>query len=140
MTEAFEPGSTEKVLTMAALADSGLVTPDTKVDIPARIASGGGYVTDSFEHGQIKLTARGVMAQSSNIGTIKLTRQMDREKLHEYLTSFGLGSVPGVGLPAESAGSVPAADMADYTRDQISFGAGTLGSRPSRWGPRCQPL
>ena len=124
VTEAFEPGSTEKVLTMAALADSGLVTPDTKVDIPARIASGGGYVTDSFEHGQIKLTARGVMAQSSNIGTIKLTRQMDREKLHEYLTSFGLGSVPGVGLPAESAGSVPAADMADYTRDQISFGQG----------------
>ena len=124
VTEAFEPGSTEKVLTMAALADSGLVTPDTKVDIPARIASGGGYVTDSFEHGQIKLTARGVMAQSSNIGTNKLTRQMDREKLHEYLTSFGLGSVPGVGLPAESAGSVPAADMADYTRDQISFGQG----------------
>ena len=124
VTEAYEPGSTEKVLTMAALADSGLVTPDTKVDIPASIASGSGTVTDSFEHGRIKLTARGVMAQSSNIGTIKLTRQMDKAKLHEYLQSFGLGAAPGSGLPAESAGSLPAADMADYTRDQISFGQG----------------
>ena len=124
VTEAYEPGSTEKVLTMAALTDSGLVTPDTKVDVPASIASGSGTVTDSFEHGRLKLTARGVVAQSSNIGTIKLARQMDKAKLHEYLTSFGLGSAPGSGLPAETAGSLPGADMADYTRDQISFGQG----------------
>ena len=124
VTEAYEPGSTEKVLTMAALTDSGLVTPDTKVDVPASIASGSGTVTDSFEHGRIKLTARGVVAQSSNIGTIKLARQLDKGKLHEYLTSFGLGSAPGSGLPAETAGSLPGADMADYTRDQISFGQG----------------
>ena len=124
VTEAYEPGSTEKVLTMAALTDSGLVTPDTKVDVPASIASGSGTVTDSFEHGRIKLTARGVVAQSSNIGTIKLARQLDKGKLHEYLTSFGLGSAPGSGLPAETSGSLPGADMADYTRDQISFGQG----------------
>ena len=49
VTEAYEPGSTEKVLTMAALADSGLVTPDTKVDVPASITSGSGTVKDSFE-------------------------------------------------------------------------------------------
>ena len=74
VTEAYEPGSTQKVLTMAALADSGLVTPDTKVDVPASITSGGGTVKDSFEHGRIKLTARGVVVQSLNIGTIKLAR------------------------------------------------------------------
>ena len=124
VTEAYEPGSTEKVLTMAALADSGLVTPDTKVDVPASITSGSGTVKDSFEHGRLKLTARGVMAQSSNIGTIKLARQMDKAKLREYLASFGLGSAPGSGLPAETSGSLPEADMADYTRDQISFGQG----------------
>ena len=124
VTEAYEPGSTEKVLTMAALTDSGVVTPDTKVDVPASITSGSGTVTDSFEHGRLKLTVRGVVAQSSNIGTIKLARQLDKAKLHEYLTSFGLGSAPGSGLPAETAGSLPEADMADYTRDQISFGQG----------------
>lgn len=124
VTEVYEPGSVQKVLTMAALADSGLVTPDTKVVVPPRIASGGGYVRDSFDHGEIKLTARGIVAQSSNIGTIQLSRQLPKGELSSYLSSFGLGAKPGSGLPGESTGSLPGADMADYTRDQISFGQG----------------
>lgn len=124
VTQAYEPGSVQKVLTMAALADQGLVSPDTRVVVPSRIASGDGYVRDSFEHGTLHLTARGVVAQSSNIGTIMLARQMDKAKLSDYLSSFGLGSKPGSGLPGESAGRLPGADMADYTRDQISFGQG----------------
>jgi len=109
---------------MAALADQGLVTPTTKVVVPARIASGDGYVRDSFEHGTINLTATGIIAQSSNIGTIQLSRQMDKVTLAGYLKKFGLGTRSGIGLPVETSGSVPADDMADYTRDQISFGQG----------------
>ncbi|WP_408647028.1 peptidoglycan D,D-transpeptidase FtsI family protein [Tessaracoccus coleopterorum] len=124
VTEAYEPGSVQKVLTMGALADQGLVTPDTKVVVPPRIASGDGSVGDSFDHGTINLTARGIIANSSNIGTIMLTREMDKADLSGYLTNFGLGSKSGLGLPGESAGSVPKPDMADYTRDQISFGQG----------------
>lgn len=124
VTQAYEPGSTQKVLTMAALADQGLVNPETKVQVPPQISSGGGYVRDSYDHGTINLTARGVMANSSNIGTIQLARQMDKALLSEYLTDFGLGDRSGVGLPGESTGSVPAGDMADYTRDQIAFGQG----------------
>ncbi len=123
-SSAYEPGSTQKVLTMAALADSGLVTPDTKLTVPSRIASGSGYVSDSFDHGTLKLTARGVVAQSSNIGTIQLSRQLPKEKYREYLTNFGLGAKPESGLSAETTGALPAADMADYTRDQMSFGQG----------------
>ncbi|NLE96971.1 MAG: penicillin-binding protein 2 [Propionibacterium sp.] len=124
VTEAFEPGSTQKVLTFAALADAGLVTPDTKVQVPSRIASGGGFVRDAYEHGTINLTARGIMANSSNIGTIQLTRQMDKSDLSEYLASFGLGSRSGIELPGETSGRLPGVDMPDYTRDQISFGQG----------------
>lgn len=124
VTQAYEPGSTEKVLTMAALADQGLVTPDTKVQVPGRIASGGGYVRDSFEHGTLNLTARGIVAQSSNIGTIQLARQMEKAQLQEYLSSFGLGARTGIGLPGETPGRLPGEDMPDYTRDQISFGQG----------------
>ncbi len=124
VTQAYEPGSVEKVLTMAALADQGLVTPTTKVVVPARIASGDGYVRDSFEHGTINLTAAGIIAQSSNIGTIQLSRQMDKVTLAGYLKKFGLGTRSGIGLPGETSGSLPADDMADYTRDQISFGQG----------------
>ncbi|MFT3887272.1 MAG: penicillin-binding protein 2 [Arachnia sp.] len=124
VSQAYEPGSVEKVLTMAALADQGLVTPDTPVKVPASIASGGRMVRDSFSHGELHLTARGVVAQSSNIGTIMLARQLDKAKLRGYLEKFGLGTKSGVGLPGETAGRLPAADMPDYTRDQISFGQG----------------
>ncbi|MGV8844929.1 peptidoglycan D,D-transpeptidase FtsI family protein [Tessaracoccus sp.] len=124
VADAYEPGSVQKVLTMAALADAGLVSPDTKVTIPSQIASGGGFVRDAFSHGTIQLTARGVIAQSSNIGTIQLTRKMPKAELSGYLSEFGLGSKPQSGLPGETSGTLPGPDMADYTRDQISFGQG----------------
>lgn len=128
VTDAYEPGSVQKVLTMAALADAGMVTPDTEVIVPPQIASGGRNVRDAFSHGTIKLTARGVIAQSSNIGTIQLARQMDKDTLSQYLSEFGLGRKPNSGLPAETSGSLPGGDMADFTRDQISFGQGLSAS------------
>ncbi|RMB59689.1 peptidoglycan D,D-transpeptidase FtsI family protein [Tessaracoccus antarcticus] len=124
VTDAYEPGSVQKVLTIAALADAGLVTGDTEVVVPPQIASGGGFVRDAFSHGTINLTTRGIIAQSSNIGTIDLARRMPKDKLSQYLKDFGLGSKPNSGLPGETSGSVPGGDMADYTRDQISFGQG----------------
>jgi len=124
VTEVYEPGSVQKVLTMAALADQGIVTPDTRMVVPGSIPSGGGVVRDSFAHGDLNLTARGIMAQSSNVGMIKLTRQLEKETLSNYLSSFGLGAKPGTGLPGESTGQIPGKDMPDYTRDQISFGQG----------------
>ncbi|MEO7587267.1 MAG: penicillin-binding protein 2 [Arachnia sp.] len=124
VTDAYEPGSVQKVLTIAALADAGLVTPDTHVVVPPQIASGSRFVRDAFSHGTINLTARGVIAQSSNIGTIDLARRIPKDKLSTYLKDFGLGSKPNSGLPGETSGSVPGGDMPDYTRDQISFGQG----------------
>lgn len=124
VTEVYEPGSVQKVLTIAALADQGLVTPDTQRTVPGSIASGGGVVRDSFAHGDLNLTARGIMAHSSNVGMIMLTRQLEKETLSKYLSSFGLGERPGTGLPGESTGQIPGKEMPDYTRDQISFGQG----------------
>ena len=124
ITDAYEPGSVQKVLTMAALTDAGVITPDTKVVVPSEVTSGGKAIKDAFTHNTIKLTARGVVANSSNIGTVLLTRQMDKTKLVEYLRSFGLGSTTGLGLPGEATGSVPSTSLADNTRDQIAFGQG----------------
>lgn len=124
ITDAYEPGSVQKVLTMAALTDSGVITPDTKVVVPSQVMSGGKPIKDAFTHNTINLTARGVVANSSNIGTVLLTRQMDKAKLVEYLRSFGLGSTTGLGLPGEASGSVPSTSLADNTRDQIAFGQG----------------
>ncbi|MHB1009377.1 MAG: peptidoglycan D,D-transpeptidase FtsI family protein [Propionibacteriaceae bacterium] len=124
VTDAYEPGSVEKVLTMAALTDSGVITPDTRVIVPSQVMSGGRPIKDAFPHNTINLTARGIVANSSNIGTVLLTRQMDKAKLVTYLQSFGLGSPTGLGLPGEATGSLPSTSLADNTRDQISFGQG----------------
>jgi cell division protein FtsI (penicillin-binding protein 3) len=118
----YEPGSVQKVLTSAALIDSGTVTPSTRVVIPSSLASGGRSIKDHFSHGLLHYTMRGVIADSSNIGTALLTRQIDKQRLHDYLVSFGLGSKTTIELPGESAGILPKPDMTDGQRDQIAFG------------------
>lgn len=124
VTSPYEPGSVEKVLTMATLADQGLVTADTHVVVPPRIASGGGYIHDVYAHGTVNMTARGVIANSSNIGMTELARTMSKQSFVDHLRAFGLGQPTGIGLPGESGGYVPSVNMPDYTRDQISFGQG----------------
>ena len=118
----YEPGSVQKVLTAAALIDSGTANPSTRVIIPARLASGGGAIKDHFSHGVLRYTMRGVIADSSNIGTVLLARQLDKQRLHDYLVSFGLGSKTRIELPGESAGIMPKPDMMSGQRDQIAFG------------------
>ncbi len=120
----YEPGSVQKVLTMAALADKGLVTADTRVEVPGKLASGGGYIRDSFAHETLHMTARGVVAKSSNIGTAMLARTMDKATLVDYLAKFGLGQRTGIELSMEAQGTLPKRDMADYSRDQVAFGQG----------------
>jgi cell division protein FtsI (penicillin-binding protein 3) len=118
----YEPGSVQKVLTAAALIDSGTANPSTRVIIPARLGSGGGAIKDHFSHGVLRYTMRGVIADSSNIGTALLARQLDKQRLLDYLVSFGLGSKTRIELPGESAGIMPKPDMMSGQRDQIAFG------------------
>ena len=120
----YEPGSVEKVLTAAALIDSGTTTPETRVVIPNRLSSGGRYLKDHFDHETLNYLMRGVIAKSSNIGTILMTRQMKTQQLRDYLASFGLGAKTGVELPSESSARLPPGSMPGYTRDQIAFGQG----------------
>ncbi|MFZ1411783.1 MAG: penicillin-binding protein 2 [Micropruina sp.] len=124
ITSAYEPGSVQKVLSFAAMLDSGLITPDTVLTVPPSVKSGDFSITDAFSHGKVAMTATGILAKSSNIGTLLLARGMKKEKLVEYLRSFGLGQRTGIGLPGEGTGSLPGATMPDYTRDSVAFGMG----------------
>jgi cell division protein FtsI (penicillin-binding protein 3) len=122
VTGPYEPGSVQKVLTAAALMDSGTADPDTKFVIPDRLRGNGRQLKDAFEHGEIRLNLRGVIARSSNIGMVMAARQMDKGKLMNYLRTFGLGTKTGIELPSESAGIVAGDDYKDLTRDQMAFG------------------
>lgn len=125
LQDVYEPGSVQKVLTFAALIDSGYVGPRTKISVPSALPRSDTTINDYFSHGTLRLTAAGVVAKSSNIGTVLAAEQMPISQLHGYLRSFGLGSATDVGLDGESAGLLPAPkDWLPITRDTIAFGQG----------------
>lgn len=125
LTAPYEPGSVQKILTAAALIDSGTVNESTRLEIPNRLTSGPYQIKDHFEHDDdYKLNMRGVIAKSSNIGTVMLSRQMPTADLHDYLKTFGLGARTGIELPGEDIGILPGADMQGLTRDRVAFGQG----------------
>ncbi|UPK73357.1 penicillin-binding protein 2 [Nocardioidaceae bacterium SCSIO 66511] len=121
----YEPGSVQKVVTMAALADQGLVNARTKVKVPGSMTLDGFTIGDYWAHGTLNMTAAGIIARSSNMGTVTLAQQMSNAKMHSYLEDFGFGEPTGVGMPGESGGIL--ADPDDWSDAQhatIAFGQG----------------
>ena len=103
----FEPGSVNKVVTFATAIEDGLMTPDTVLEVPGSIRIADRVVRDATTHGVLRLTFTGVLAKSSNVGTLMVAKQIGQERYAEMLTRFGLGARTDVGLPGESAGRVP---------------------------------
>lgn len=101
----FEPGSTAKVITMAAALEEGIVTPTSEFKAPYTYTTENNQTfRDSHKHKTLKLTTAGIFAESSNTGTVMIGEQMSSETRYKYLTAFGLGEPTGVGLPGESGG------------------------------------
>lgn len=130
----YQPGSTLKLLTLAAVLDAGGATPDSVTHVAAQsegIKVGSHTVKDSEKHDAVDYTTRGILVNSSNQGTIQLMRDTFSSKGAEgkqayldYLTSFGLGQKTEVGIPGENPGVLPADKiMGDaYTIDAVAFG------------------
>lgn len=120
----YEPGSVQKVLTLASLLDAGLTSPDKTYHIDGTIPVGTYTVNDSFRHGEIDITTRGILVRSSNVGAITAARDMDPNKLRDYMQKFGLGTKTDLGLPGELAGTVPPENMKQHQADSMAYGYG----------------
>ena len=107
VSDIYEPGSTSKVMTMAAALDAGAVKPGTKIEVPPVIYRGGKDFHDHSPHGTLHLTATGVLAQSSNIGAMLIAERLGRQGLYDSLRKFGVGEPSGLDFPGESAGILP---------------------------------
>lgn len=107
LTDVFEPGSTSKVMTMAAVINEGAANPTTQLTIPPTITRAGTVFHDHDEHGTLQLTLNGVLAKSSNIGTIMASELIGQDKFYEYLKRFGIGDLTGMHFPGESGGLLP---------------------------------
>ena len=102
--EAFEPGSTAKVMTAAAALQEGVATPATPVAVPDRLPRADQSFRDSHEHGLENLTFAGVIAQSSDIGTMMVGEKVPPATLEKYFRSFGVGQPTGINFPGETPG------------------------------------
>ncbi|HET6167734.1 MAG TPA: penicillin-binding protein 2 [Marmoricola sp.] len=125
LSDVYEPGSVEKVLTMSGLLDKGLVTPTTRVRVPHQLPVADRVIHDYFQHDMLRLTLAGVIAKSSNIGTVLAARQYKPGQLWHYLDLFGLGHRTDVGMPGETRGLLPdPSTWTELTQATASFGQG----------------
>jgi cell division protein FtsI (penicillin-binding protein 3) len=128
VTDVFEPGSTSKVMTVAAVIEEGGAGPETQFVVPNRLPRGGTSFKDYNEHGELRLTLAGVLAKSSNIGTILASETIGEKTFYKYLQKFGIGESTGMNFPGESAGSLPniedANQWSDTTFPTLAFGQG----------------
>jgi cell division protein FtsI (penicillin-binding protein 3) len=104
VSDVFEPGSVLKAVTLAAAVEEGVATPEESFLVDGSIQAGNRVVTDAHDHEPIDWTVTGILAKSSNVGTIMLARRVGDEKLEQYLRAFGVGSTTGIELPGESKG------------------------------------
>ena len=123
--DVYEPGSTGKVMTIAAALEEKKITPETVLTIPDRLKRSVKVFRDHEPHPTQRLTTAGVLAVSSNTGSIKVGEMMSNDKLYDYLTKFGIGTKTGSGLPGESRGILPkVADWSGTTAPTVAFGQG----------------
>ena len=101
----YEPGSTFKLLAIAAALDRGLVAPHHMIPIAGNgIYEEKGIVPVRDDHIYEELTVEGILIKSSNIGAYKLARQVGKKDFYELGVKFGFGRRPGTGLPGETGG------------------------------------
>ena len=123
--EVYEPGSTGKVMTVAAALQEGLVTPETVFTIPYKMKVADEYFHDHEKHPTQRLTTTGLLAVSSNTGSIQIGQKLGKANLYEYLRKFGIGESTNSKLPGESAGILhPVKNWSGTSLPTISFGQG----------------
>lgn len=104
VTDVYEPGSTNKVITMSGALEEALVTPETRFAVPDQLQVGNHVFSDHEPHPPMDWSVTDILVQSSNIGTIMVAHKLGKERLDGYLRAFGFGSRTGVGFPGEATG------------------------------------
>jgi len=125
LSQVYEPGSIAKIMTMAALIESGAADAATRLTVPGLLHRAGHVLHDDVAHGTEHLTLAGVLAQSSNIGTVLAADRIGSQVLYRYLRLFGIAQPTGLGFPGESRGIL--ADPVKWSGTQrytVPFGQG----------------
>jgi cell division protein FtsI (penicillin-binding protein 3) len=106
-----DPGSSHKPFVLGAALQEGIITPNSTVTVGPALMRGGYRFQDTHPQPKgTKLTIPGVLAYSSNVGTILIGDKLGAKRIYEYQQKFGLGQATGEGMPGEAAGRILAPD------------------------------
>ncbi len=125
VTDAFEPGSVNKIITAAAALETGAVSLEERFRVPASMKVGPFTIRDSHEHPVESMTIGDIITESSNIGAALIAEQVGSVTLGSFMEKFGYGSPTGVGFPGEAAGVLlPGESWDEVIRATVSYGQG----------------
>ena len=123
----YEPGSTFKAITVSGALERGLITPNTPFSIPDQIQVADRTIHDAEEHGEETLTTAEILAQSSNVGAIKIGMLEGPDTFNEWVHRYGFGARTGVELPGEETGAtLPLGEYSGSSMGNLPIGQGEL--------------
>ncbi|HMG41694.1 MAG TPA: penicillin-binding protein 2 [Acidimicrobiales bacterium] len=117
LTANYEPGSVNKVVTLAAALEEGLFEPDSELMVPGRLQVADHAFTDDHHHLTEPMSLTDILTDSSNVGTIMVAQELGKQKLYDYLRDFGFGQKTALDFPQEVAGSL--LEPADWSGTSI---------------------
>jgi cell division protein FtsI (penicillin-binding protein 3) len=125
VTDTYEPGSTFKVVTIAAALSTKVVSPSTEFTLPYEIEVADRRIHDSHERGMQRMTVAQILSQSSNVGTVTVAQMLGQNRLARWIERFGFGTKTGVDFPGETRGIVlPAEKWSGSTIGTVPIGQG----------------
>lgn len=107
VTDVYEPGSVNKVITAAAALEEGIVSLREEFMVPDHLRIADKVFHDAHRHPRLRMTLADIIAESSNVGMIMVAQRLGEERLAQYLARFGFGQRTEVGFPGEAEGIVP---------------------------------
>ena len=131
VTDVYEPGSTFKIVTIAAALEDGIVSPLSKFTLAPTIQVADRVIHEAHIRGTETMTVRQILAESSNVGTITIAERLGGGELASWVDRFGFGKTTGVDYPGESAGMVLPFDK---------WSGSTIGTVPIGQGIAVTPL
>jgi cell division protein FtsI (penicillin-binding protein 3)/stage V sporulation protein D (sporulation-specific penicillin-binding protein) len=125
VTDTYEPGSTFKLVTVAAALSERLVTRDTAFTLPYGIQVADRVIHDAEPRGTETMTVAQILSRSSNVGAITLARLLGPQRLGSWIERFGFGRKTGIDFPGESPGiALPVEQWSGSTIGNVPIGQG----------------
>ena len=122
VSDVYEPGSTFKLVTISGALEEKLTRPEEMFDCQmGSIVINGMRIRDSKPHGL--LTVSDVLAESSDVGAIKIALRLGEDRFYKYIRAFGFGQQTGIELPGETRGLTKPVNR----WSKVSIGAISMG-------------